>query len=61
MIALLDAHTLVWALTDDPGLSAGARAAIKDPANEVLVSAATAWELAIKQASGKLTLNSPLR
>jgi len=60
MIALLDAHALIWALTDDPRLSKDARAAVKDPVNEVLVSAATAWELSIKEASGKLTLTGSL-
>ena len=60
MIALLDAHALLWALTADGRLSADARDVIRDPANTVLVSAATAWELSIKQASGKLTVPGSL-
>jgi PIN domain nuclease of toxin-antitoxin system len=60
MIALLDAHALLWALTSDPRLSGEARAVIQDPANTVLVSAATAWELSIKVASGKLRLSGSL-
>lgn len=54
MILLLDAHTVLWWLADDPTLVAAARSAIADPANDVLVSAATVWEIAIKRALGKL-------
>ncbi len=54
MILLLDAHVLLWALADDPTLGPEARDAIASPANDVLVSAAVVWELAIKQALGKL-------
>ena len=54
MILLLDAHALLWWLVDDPALERAARASIADPANDVLVSAATVWELEIKRAMGKL-------
>ena len=54
MILLLDAHALLWALADDPMLTPAARAAIVSPANDVLVSAATIWELAIKREAGRL-------
>lgn len=54
MILLLDAHALLWWLADDATLDAQARAAIADPTNDVLVSAATVWEIAIKRAIGKL-------
>ncbi len=54
MTLLLDAHALLWWLADDPVLGAEARALIADPENEVLVSAATVWEIAIKRALGKL-------
>ena len=60
MILLLDANALVWWLADDQTLSAVARAVIADPANEVLVSSATVWELAIKRAAGKIGLASDL-
>ena len=56
MILLLDTHALVWWLDDAPTLSTDARAAIESNANDVLVSAASAWELAIKIAKGKLRL-----
>jgi PIN domain nuclease of toxin-antitoxin system len=54
MSLLLDTHVLLWWLSDDPLLPTPAREAIASPENEVLVSAATAWEIAIKQAAGRL-------
>ncbi|MHB8507962.1 MAG: type II toxin-antitoxin system VapC family toxin [Candidatus Dormibacteria bacterium] len=54
MRLLLDTHALLWALADPGKLSAAARAAITDADNEVLVSAATTWEIAIKRALGRL-------
>ena len=56
MILLLDAHALVWWLRDDPKLSPVGRAAISDAANDIVVSAATVWELAVKRAAGKIKL-----
>ncbi|MCU0834847.1 MAG: type II toxin-antitoxin system VapC family toxin [Chromatiaceae bacterium] len=53
MRLLLDTHVALWALTDDPRLSEPARALIADPANDVLVSAASVWEIAIKHALGR--------
>jgi PIN domain nuclease of toxin-antitoxin system len=57
---LVDTHALLWWLSDDPVLPDGARAAIADPTNEPLVSAATVWELAIKRSLGKLTVPDDL-
>jgi PIN domain nuclease of toxin-antitoxin system len=54
VILLLDAHALLWWLTDDPNLAGAARRSIADPANDVLVSAATIWEVEIKRHLGKL-------
>ncbi len=54
MRLLLDTHALLWALEDSPQLSARARAAIVDPRNEVLVSAVSGIEIAIKKSLGKL-------
>jgi PIN domain nuclease of toxin-antitoxin system len=54
MRLLLDTHALLWWLTDDPTLSEPARAAIADHRNAIYVSAATAWEISIKRAAGKL-------
>ena len=50
---LLDTEALIWWDAGDPRLGARARAAIED-ASEVWVSAASAWEIVIKQALGKL-------
>lgn len=54
MILLLDAHALVWWLAADGQLSDQATRAIADPQNDVLVSAASVWELGIKRANGKI-------
>lgn len=54
MRLLLDTHALLWWLADDPSLGEEARAVIADPGVEVLVSAATIWEIAVKRALGKL-------
>jgi PIN domain nuclease of toxin-antitoxin system len=51
---LLDTHALLWWLADEPTLTGEARAAISDEDNVVAVSAATAWEMSIKHALGKL-------
>jgi PIN domain nuclease of toxin-antitoxin system len=54
MNLLLDTHVFFWAIEDSPLLSDEARQAITDGHNIVFVSAATAWEIAIKRAIGKL-------
>jgi PIN domain nuclease of toxin-antitoxin system len=54
---LLDTHTLIWSV-DDPSQ---VRAALADPANDRLLSAATIWELSIKVGQGKLALSLPYR
>lgn len=56
MNLLLDTHTLLWFLWDDPQLSETARGLIVDPANRKLVSVASAWEISIKVGVGKLNL-----
>ena len=54
MRLLLDTHTFIWWLAADNALSATAGSAIAEPANEVYVSAASAWEIATKHRLGKL-------
>ena len=54
MNLLLDTHVLLWWLSDDSALGTEARAAIANPETEVFVSAASAWEIAIKVGLGKL-------
>ena len=61
MILLLDTHTLLWFLRDDPLLSAAAKSLIEDPRNRKLVSVASCWEIAIKATLGKLELSEPSR
>jgi PIN domain nuclease of toxin-antitoxin system len=51
---LLDSHTLLWWILDHPALTPAAREAISGTENTVLVSAASAWELAIKFRAGRL-------
>jgi PIN domain nuclease of toxin-antitoxin system len=52
--ALLDTHTLLWWILEDPALTRAARQTIAETSNTMLVSAASAWELAIKYQQGKL-------
>lgn len=51
---LLDTHALLWWLADDPALSPTARTTIAAGQTQVFVSAASAWEMSIKRAQGKL-------
>jgi len=58
MTLLLDTHTFLWFVLDDAQLSRQARTLIEDPANDVVVSPASYWEIAIKVRLGKLDLRS---
>ena len=49
MNLLLDTHVLLWAADASPRLPADARALIEDPENELVFSAASLWEVAIKR------------
>ena len=51
---LLDSHALLWWLENNHRLSTSAREAIQEPATQVLVSAGSLWEIAIKHHLGKL-------
>jgi PIN domain nuclease of toxin-antitoxin system len=51
---LLDTHALLWWLSGDPALTRTAARIIADTKNTVVVSAASAWEVAIKVRLGKL-------
>jgi PIN domain nuclease of toxin-antitoxin system len=51
---LLDTHALLWWLDGDRRLPARSRALVGDPGNEVLVSAASVWEITTKARLGKL-------
>jgi len=52
--ALLDTHALLWWLSDDPALTRAARNIIAETKNTLIVSAASAWEMAIKVRLGTL-------
>ena len=54
MRLLLDTHALLWALATPGKLAPAARRAIQSPQNEVYASVASAWEIALKVALGKL-------
>lgn len=56
MRLLLDTHSFLWMITDDPALSVAARDAIAAADNEVWLSAASGWEIAIKYGLGRLPL-----
>jgi PIN domain nuclease of toxin-antitoxin system len=53
MRLLLDTHVLLWAVGDPSRLSAAMRDLLEDAANEVLFSAASIWEIAIKAKLGR--------
>ncbi len=57
---LLDTHVFLWLAIDDPQLSPRARALFADTQQELLLSAASVWEMAIKASLGKLTLSTSL-
>ena len=59
MRALLDTHAFLWWNLDDPQLSEEARTFISTGRNEIFFSAASAWEIAIKAAKGRLELPEP--
>ncbi|MCJ2048086.1 type II toxin-antitoxin system VapC family toxin [Methylobacterium sp. J-078] len=54
MRLLLDTHALLWWLLADPRLGRAAQDLIADPANDVLVSVASLWEIQVKVRVGKL-------
>jgi PIN domain nuclease of toxin-antitoxin system len=57
---LLDSHALLWWQADDPRLGADARKTIERPGVALYFSSASVWELAIKQAQGKVELPDSL-
>ncbi len=60
MRLLLDSHVFLWWLTDDRRLETRFRDAIADPDALVHVSAATIWEIAIKEALGRIDVDADL-
>ena len=58
MRVLLDTHAFLWWIMDDVRLSSHARAVIADGHNELFLSVASGWEIAIKARLGKIQLPS---
>jgi PIN domain nuclease of toxin-antitoxin system len=54
MKLLLDTHAILWAMLDDPKLSAKARSLLEDVSNEIFVSVVCIWEIAAKVRIGKM-------
>ena len=61
MKLLVDAHTLIWAVDDPSKLGTQAVTALQDPRNDLVLSAGTIWEIAIKVGLSKLSLSMPYR
>jgi PIN domain nuclease of toxin-antitoxin system len=59
MRLLLDTHTFLWFIDGNANLSTSTRALIEDMANEVFLSVASLWEMAIKVSLRKLQLEHP--
>lgn len=57
MRLLVDSHVVIWYVDQEHLLTPKVHAAIDDPNTEILVSAGTIWEIAIKVGLGKLTLS----
>jgi PIN domain nuclease of toxin-antitoxin system len=57
---LLDTHVAVWWFNDPSRVRAEARRALENPANDVVLSAASVWEAGLKGAGGKLDVPVPL-
>jgi PIN domain nuclease of toxin-antitoxin system len=56
---LLDTHSWLWMVGDSGRLADSSRGLLRDPSNDLFLSAASAWEMAIKYAAGKLRLPQP--
>jgi len=61
MKLLLDTHVFIWWADHPEKLSSAALSALKDEANELLLSVASVWEMQIKIQLGKLKLSLPLQ
>ena len=60
MRLLLDTHTVIWYIRDDPHLPGHIRQMIKDDSNIIYVSVVSLWEISIKSRQGKLELHKSL-
>lgn len=60
MRLLLDTHAFLWFILNDPQLSAHAASLIANPLNDIEISPASYWEIAIKISTGKYALGEPV-
>lgn len=60
MRVLLDTHAFLWWITEDRRLSARAREVMADGGNDLLLSAASGWEIAFKASLGRVSLPIPI-
>ena len=58
---LLDTHALLWLLDDETAIPAETRRQLSDAANQLFVSTASIWEIAIKRSLGKLVISRPTK
>jgi PIN domain nuclease of toxin-antitoxin system len=61
MRLLIDSQSLIWYVDQDHLLSSAAHSAMTDPNNDLLLSAATIWEISIKVGLKKLSLSMPYK
>jgi PIN domain nuclease of toxin-antitoxin system len=61
MRVLVDSNALIWAVDQSARLGAGAILALQDQDNQLLISAATIWEISIKVGLKKLSLSLPYK
>jgi len=54
---MLDTHTLLWAIGNTKGLSKTVIETLRNPDNDILVSAVSLWEISIKYNIGKLEID----
>jgi len=59
MKILLDTCEFLWLVSGDAKLSAPVSAAVRDPNNQVFLSAVSFWEISLKHSLGKLPLPQP--
>ncbi|HEY5979223.1 MAG TPA: type II toxin-antitoxin system VapC family toxin [Microlunatus sp.] len=59
MRLLIDTHIALWLAVSPARLSASASSIVRDGAHELVLSTASAWEIAVKHAAGKLLLPAP--
>ena len=59
MRLLIDSHALIWFVDQHQQLSSASHAAMSESSNELLLSAGSIWEIAIKIGLGKLVLTQP--